>query len=108
LANETPGSNRAANEVRFCELPPAFAREVETLSGLLAKTFHERRTQANAEALLILSNEKALASSLQHYPAPVQESVNAARQRLEAANVDWRGAAIEGRYASISQIQQVV
>lgn len=108
LADETFSSKRAANEVRFCELPSAFAREVEILSGLLAQTFHERRTQANAEALLILSNEKALASSLKHYPAAIQESVNAARQRLEAANVDWRGAAIEGRYASISQIQQAV
>ena len=43
--------------------------------ALLARTFHERRAQAAAEALLILSNEKALASSLEHYPAPIQEAV---------------------------------
>ena len=52
---------------------------------LLAQTFRERRAQASAEALLILSNEKALASSLDHYPAPIQEAVSAARRRLEAA-----------------------
>jgi ferrous iron transport protein B len=108
LAEKNSGKNRAANEVRFCELPAPFAREVSTLSELLARTFKERKSQANAEALLILSNEKALASSLQHYPSEVQNAVNAARQRLESAGVDWRGAAIEGRYTSVSAIQQAV
>ena len=61
-----------------------------------------------AEALLILSNERALASSAQYYPAAVQDAVAAARQRLEAAGVDWRGAAIEGRYAAVSALQQAV
>src|SRR5439155_13421579 len=57
---------------QFCELPQQFKAEAEALAGLLAETFHERRAQATAEALLILSNEKALASSLEHYPASVQ------------------------------------
>jgi len=65
------------------------------LAALLAETFHERRTQAVAEALLILSNEKALASSLQHYPTKFRFAVAAARKRLESAGVDWQGAAIE-------------
>ena len=55
---------------QFSQLPPALAAEAGTLAGLLAETFHERRAQAAAEALLILGNEKALASSLQHYPPP--------------------------------------
>jgi ferrous iron transport protein B len=105
LSESSPEQDRAAN-VRFGELPKPFAEEVTELSRLLAKTFHERTQQANAEALLILSNEKALASSLQHYPREIQEAVNVARRRLETANVDWRGAAIEGRYAAISAIQQ--
>jgi ferrous iron transport protein B len=92
----------------FSELPDAFKKEADELAVLLAETFHERRTQAKAEALLILSNEKALASSLEHYPAKIQQAVAAARQRLEAGGVDWRGAPIEARYASVSTIQRAV
>ncbi len=90
---------------QFCQLPAPLQSEANAIALLLADTFHERRAQAAAEALLILSNEKALASSLQHYPAAIQQSVTVARQRLEAGGVDWRGAAIEARYASISAIQ---
>ncbi|HET7624745.1 MAG TPA: ferrous iron transport protein B [Verrucomicrobiae bacterium] len=105
-AAETSETHSTAKH--FCELPESFSAEASALSELLAKTFHERRAQARAEALLILSNERALASSLQHYPRPVQDAVGAARKRLEAAGVDWRGAAIEGRYACVSAIQQRV
>jgi ferrous iron transport protein B len=92
----------------FSELPAAFKEEADDLAKLLAETFHERRTQAMAEALLILSNEKALASSLEHYPADIQQAVAAARQRLDSAGVDWRGAPIEARYVSVSAIQRSV
>lgn len=110
LSTLAEASARAGSgaDVRFCELPKEFADEVAELSKLLASTFHERKGQANAEALLILSNEKALASSVSHYPPAIQEAVEAARKRLEAAGVDWRGAAIEGRYASVAEIQQAV
>ena len=93
---------------QFSQLPAALTAEAEALAGLLAATFHERRAQAAAEALLILSNEKALASSLQHYPAPILEAVSAARGRLDAAGVDWRGATIEGRYLGVAAIQRAV
>ncbi|HEY5914092.1 MAG TPA: ferrous iron transport protein B [Verrucomicrobiae bacterium] len=93
---------------RFCRVPEALERETETLAGLLARAFHERRAQASAEALLILSNERALASSAQHYPAAIQQAVTAARERLEASAVDWRSVPIEGRYASVSELQQAV
>jgi len=89
-------------------LPAAFRSEADALAGLLATTFQERRPQAAAEALLILSNEKALASSLNHYPPNVQAAVTAARGRLETAGVDWRSAAIEGRYVAVSAIQKSV
>jgi ferrous iron transport protein B len=91
---------------QFSELPAPLQAEADTLAGLLAETFHDRRAQAAAEALLILSNEKALASSLEHYPAPIQQAVTAARQRLEAAGVDWRGATIERRYMAVAAIQR--
>ena len=92
----------------FYQLPAAFQKEVEQIAALLAETFHERRTQARAEALLILSNEKALASSLEHYPPHIQQAVSSARQGLERAGIDWRSAAIEARYASVASIQRTV
>ena len=98
-----PGAAR-----KFCALPQTLQNEVEAVSILLSELFHERRAQAAAEALLILSNERALASSLEHYPAKVQDVVAAARQRLDTAGVDWRGGPIEARYASIAAIQQAV
>jgi ferrous iron transport protein B len=93
---------------RFCALPEPFEKEAAALAISLAELFHERRTQAAAEALLILSNEKALASSLEHYPAKIQEAVAAARRRLEAAGLDWRGMPIEARYTTVAGIQQTV
>jgi ferrous iron transport protein B len=93
---------------RFCALPAPFEQEADALAGLLAQAFHERRPQAAAEALLILSSDKALASSAEHYPAAIQDAVIAARGHLESNGIDWRGAAIEGRYASIAAIQAAV
>ncbi|MFZ0825963.1 MAG: ferrous iron transport protein B [Verrucomicrobiia bacterium] len=90
----------------FCQLPGRFRIEATGLADLLAETFKERRLQATAEALLILSNEKALASSREHYPQNVQDAVAAARKRLEANGIDWRGAPIEWRYARVAEIQQ--
>jgi ferrous iron transport protein B len=92
----------------FCQLPGLFRIEATGLADLLAKTYQERRFQATAEALLLLSNEKALASSTAHYPQAIQDAVAAARRRLDAANVDWRGAPIEWRYARVAEIQQAV
>jgi ferrous iron transport protein B len=98
----------AATPQRFCKLPDILEREAEALAVSLAETFHERRAQAAAEALLLLGSERALASSRQHYPAGIEQAVGEARQRLEKAGIDWRGAVIEGRYAQVSAIQQTV
>ena len=92
----------------FCQLPGLFRIEATGLSNLLAETFQERRLQATAEALLLLSNEKALASSKEHYPQKIQDAVAAARKRLETHGIDWRGAPIEWRYARIAEIHQAV
>jgi ferrous iron transport protein B len=92
----------------FCQLPGLFRIEATGLASLLAETFQERRLQATAEALLLLSNEKALASSKEHYPQKIQDAVAAARKRLETHGIDWRGAPIEWRYARIAEIQQTV
>ena len=90
----------------FCQLPGLFRIEATGLANLLAETFRDRQIQATAEALLLLSNEKALASSREHYPQKIQDAVAAARKRLDAHNVDWRSAPIEWRYAKIAEIQQ--
>ncbi len=92
----------------FCQLPGLFRIEATALADLLAESFKERRLQATAEALLLLSNEKALASSTTHYSQRIQDAVTAARKRLEAQEIDWRGAPIEWRYARIAEIQQSV
>ena len=93
---------------QFSELPALLQAEADAIAGSLAETFHERRAQAAAEALLILSNERALASSLKHYSAPVLEAVSAARRRLEGAGVDWRAVTIESRYQAGAAIQRAV
>lgn len=93
---------------QFCQFPGPFRIEATKLADLLGETFHERRVQATAEALLILSNERALASSGAHYPAKIQEAVAAARKRLDNQGVDWRGAPIEWRYARVAEIQRAV
>lgn len=92
----------------FCQLPGLFRIEATALADLLAESFQERRLQATAEALLLLSNEKALASSTTHYPQKIQDAVAAARKRLDAQEIDWRGAPIEWRYARIAEMQQAV
>ncbi|TAL00163.1 MAG: ferrous iron transport protein B [Verrucomicrobia bacterium] len=105
-----PGTGRAP-DVRpklFCQLPGLFRIEALNLAELLAETYSERKLQATAEALLILTNEKALASSSSHYPQKIQDAVTAARKRLDAHGVDWRGAPIEWRYARVAEIQQAV
>jgi ferrous iron transport protein B len=96
------------NPQLFCQLPGLFRIEATGLANLLAETYSERQLQATAEALLLLSNEKALASSATHYPQRIQDAVAAARKRLEAAGIDWRGAPIEWRYARVAEIQQSV
>jgi len=102
----TLNSPANAKPRQFCQYPGPFRIEATKLADLLAETFRERRTQATAEALLILSNERALASSASHYPQKVQDAVAAARQRLDAQGVDWRGAPIEWRYARVAEIQK--
>jgi ferrous iron transport protein B len=89
----------------FCQLPPALMSEASALATLLMQTFSGNRYQGQAEALLLLSDERFLNSSTGHYPRPICSAVSDARQRLEAAGVDWRSAVIEARYARITGIE---
>jgi ferrous iron transport protein B len=108
-AIQTPPTRPPAGRARrFCRLPEAFDQEVAVVADLLQKHRPGKQTQAGAEALLILGNEKAMVSSAGHYPTAVEQAVFEGRARLEKAGVDWRGAAIEGRYLEVSTIQQDV
>ena len=85
-------------------LPAVFTAELTTLAAAVEQAFPLRSTSPQAEALLLLSDDKALASSTAHYPAELAAAVTAARARLEAAGVDWRTVTIEARYARIADI----
>ncbi len=94
----------AATGRLFVTLPATFTNELTTLAAALAKAFPQRWTSPQAEALLLLSDEKVLTSGHSHYPADLTAAVTAARARLEAAGVDWRTVAIEARYGRIADI----
>ena len=90
----------------FYQVPEPFQREIEGISELLAKAFPQSRVQPRAEALLLLGDERFIVSSASHYPETIRNAVTVAQQRMQAAGVDWRGAAIESRYARLMVIQQ--
>src|SRR6185369_12104726 len=89
----------------FCNFPPPFEREVGALAQLLSSKFPDARFEPRPEAVLLLSDDRFLNSSANHYPPLVCEEVTLARGRLEALRIDWRSVAIEARYARISEIQ---
>ncbi|HTI99362.1 MAG TPA: ferrous iron transport protein B [Dongiaceae bacterium] len=91
---------------RFGQLPAAFAAEVETIAAALHQHATPAPVNRRAEALLLLSDEKLAATG--KYPAPVRETVQIARQRVTAAGLDWRSAAIEARYGAVSEIHLTV
>ena len=106
---ESVRAGRRLGEPRFfCQLPPAFQKEISTLTQLLTSRSGPPETAPQAEALLILCDEKFLSGSALYYPASVKDAVLAGRRRLETAGVDWRSAAIESRYASINAIHLAV
>jgi ferrous iron transport protein B len=98
----------AARTRDFCALPDGLQMEVSALAGALATLPGNSRVRPSAEALLILGNEKALDSSSNHYPAAILDAVKQARERMDGSGIDWRGAVIEGRYLTVSSIQESV
>jgi ferrous iron transport protein B len=107
----TPGTRHVIPR-EFNELPEAFGREAQALETALESHFPHRARLAAAEALLILGDERSLASDApsagSRYPQALIDLVKAARSRLEAAGVDWRSVAIEARYARLFAIEQHV
>jgi ferrous iron transport protein B len=92
----------------FCEFPPLLEKEVTALAELLKTKYPESRFQSRAEASLLLSDDRFLNSSRNHYAPLVREEVALARQRLERGGIDWRSAAIEARYGQIATLEAAV
>jgi ferrous iron transport protein B len=90
----------------YCDLPAAYETEVGAMAALLAR--HDGRPPAllQAEALLVLSDEKFLAGAPARLAEEIGQAAALARLRLEKEGIDWRGAAIEARYACIAAIHQ--
>jgi ferrous iron transport protein B len=88
------------------ELSPDVQREVHSLAGFLAAP--NRAVSATAEALLILTDEKALADNVTLYPDTIRQRVANVRQCWETAGVDWRLLTIEARYRRASAIRDEV
>ena len=88
----------------FTELPEAFGREARALQARLAVLNPVRERMASAEALLLLSDDRAHEARAGLYPDELLSAVHAARARLEATGTDWRSAAIEARYARVAAI----
>ncbi len=99
---------REVASLTFHQLPDAITRELPALANMLGEGGGPRARIAAAEALLLLSDEKTLSAGELHYPSDLIDAVNAARQRIEAAGVDWRSVVIEARYGRVAEIQRAV
>jgi ferrous iron transport protein B len=92
----------------FLELPEVFGAEVAALQSQVERRDPARAQLSGMQAVLILTDQKtpdALSTGAMDWLKP---AVEAARQRLDAAGVDWRSAAIEARYARAAAIQMAV
>ena len=106
IAATASSQNTAPQPRHFYQLPADFEQETEKISDLVAAAFPESRFQARAEALLILSDERAIESSKGLYPETIRSAVASARQRLQQTGIDWSSAAIESRYGRLMEIQR--
>ncbi len=91
----------------FVVLPRPFVQEAEPVAALLVKIFPQRKVMAEAEAMLLLSDELVLSKGKEHYPAEIHTAVSTARQRLEAQEIDWRSVTIESRYGRVATIYRI-
>lgn len=90
----------------FCELPESFQGEIERIAQLLKLQFGQRQTSAEAEALLLISDENSARNAV--YSDELRQALEESRRGIGARGGDWRGAAIEARYARVGAIQGAV
>ena len=104
LVAQTAGPDKRS----FCQLPPIFRDEVSLLAQQLERQGAQTQPRAQAEALLVLSDERILAGNANGYSLEFLAQVAAARIRLGAAGVAWSRVAIESRYARVQDILRAV
>ncbi len=90
----------------FYTIPDSFQEKVDDLAEQLARQQPRSVVLPEAEALLLLSDERA-SESMQSNDE-VKQTVARSRRELEEAGCDWRSAVIEARYTRIAQIQERV
>lgn len=103
LKNLPESLPRPAAPPAFLRLHPLVQKEVDALEALLQQAQPGRRT-ARSEALLLLSDDRALEDHPPAEAGALREAVHAARRRLEYANIDWRTVVIEARHNAASRI----
>jgi len=84
--------------------PPPVDAELQALEALLPDRANRPGALRATEALLALTDEKELDRYAACYPLELQRRVPAARQRLDAAGIDWRSVAIEARYERVAAL----
>ncbi|MDB6040749.1 MAG: iron transporter, partial [Verrucomicrobiales bacterium] len=90
----------------FCDFTPEIADELKRVIALLNQNGKPRVVAVEAEALLLLTDDK-FATEMAPI-GPLRDEIDAARQRLENKGHDWRSFAIEARYQRIGKIQREV
>jgi ferrous iron transport protein B len=90
---------------RFCEIPPLLEQKANDLAELLARSGGKHSVSPEAEALLLITDERANAAI---YSEEIRKAVGEARAELDVARIDWRSAVIEGRYERLTEIEQRV
>lgn len=97
---------RPVSPRNFCLLPAALEREIHRIVESCQFRAPGLAPDSRAEALLVFTDDTTLASG--SYTERVRQAVMDARQRLEAAGVDWRAGVIESRYARAAGIHRAV
>jgi ferrous iron transport protein B len=91
---------------RFYTIPEMFQEKVDDLAEELARRQPRGIVSPEAEALLLLSDERVSESPF--VAADLKEKIAKARSALDEAGCDWRSAVIEARYGRIALIQERV
>lgn len=103
-----PASHAREDRVPFLSLPTPFEAEWKRVIQRLTGLDRTRGANPGSEALLLLSDLKALAGTNGRYPEDLTLLIAEARGRLEAAGVDWMSVAIEARYERVAEIHASV
>jgi ferrous iron transport protein B len=103
-ATKDSSLNSLREAPRFYEAPEIFRNKVDDLAELIARTQPQSVISPEAEALLLVADERV--SNSLTVPSEISNTIAKARAELEAGNCDWRTVAIEGRYARITEIHE--